>query len=282
MVLPFDGVLPLFSEQGTAEEVLPPPSTATSFASAADAQLSESSAPIFSFGDQLPFDERDHDADIEMSPVRESKSLIHFISFRDILIIPDFIAHSLEDTKEVVQDLTRGSPMRGQDVIDLRGSSEDDGNDLDDIDDFEEETPPKKTIVKTDPSDTIRVSRGRKVRQFIGRPPVSKHSRVEQSISSVQVTTPRSARSDKKGKGKKRQASPLPIPKAAPTSRTRSATLVELQSKVPSIQPSDFKSIGQVATSDEQVSFLTLLYSFIVILLTQFTGYTDVHSLHHW
>ena len=150
--------------------------------------------------------------------------------------------------------------MGDPDVIELRDSDEDEGDDRDDIDDFEEDTPPKKPIAKATPSDTIFVSRGRKVRQFIGRSPVTKHSCVEQSISSVQVATPRSTRSDKKGKGKKRQASPLPTLVATPRVHTRAATLTELQSEVPSIEPSDFKRIGQVATSDEQVSVFNLLF----------------------
>ena len=72
-MLPFEGNLPLFSFTPVAEVPLP-----------------AIPAPIFEFNDQLPFRASDHDSDVDMSPVRDSKSFFSILFFRDALKVSDF------------------------------------------------------------------------------------------------------------------------------------------------------------------------------------------------
>jgi len=152
-----------------------------------------------------------------------------------------FSADSPEETGEIVHDL-----------ISLH-DSEDEGSPIEQEDD---PTPPKrKKFVKPEPISSTRVQK--KGPRAATKSPTKAPSRIRVEDPVPPPTSPsRSSRQTKKGKGKKRQASPSPI---ASTPRSLAITRLELEKQVPEIDASLLPFIGSVVSDKSAVSSNSLL-----------------------
>ena len=264
--MPFRGVLPYFSSTEAEDPASTGgPATQEPVPSVPVPVLPRAPSPMVGEVDPLPF------ASLKDVPMGSSVGMC-FCSFAVSQHLTFFDQDlSPEDVGLIAKELVHDSPPSDtHDIISLHDSGED-GDAVaesqsqpdEESEEEDEVTPPRPVKIKVEPLPPVASSSRTLPTRGRGQVPVveltrlrtAPHIRVEGRlpIPSATILSPRAPRSDKKSKGKKRQASP-PSVSSGPSVRTRATTLAQLKGQVPHVLPGDLGLVARAIPLIDTVS----------------------------